>query len=200
MRTGIRYIWNNKPLPLLLTTLALFQATYAVTQFMLGWKVYEISYSALDLALSSMVMGVGYSEGILITAGLLAVLPEGKRGRVFLSAGLLTGLGLVLLFAATSNYSATLIIILFTGLGAGGFFTFATVLAMGLTEPRYHGRVASVLMICFVLPIALGPMVGAALITTVDHQLAFGVIGLPLILFLLILFITPIGRRLRQLR
>ena len=68
---------------------------------------------------------------------------------------------------------------------------------MGLTEPRYHGRVASVLMICFVLPIALGPAVGIA---TVDHQLAFGVIGLPLILFLLVLFITPIGRRLRQLR
>ena len=117
---------------------------------------------------------------------------------MFLSAGLLIGLGLVLLTAAISNYPATQIIILFTALGAGGFFTLATVLAMGLTEPRYHGRVASVLMICSLLPV--GPMVGAALLTTVDHQLAFGVMGMPLILCSLVLFLTPIGRRLRQLR
>ena len=154
----------------------------------------------MESGLLTTLGGIGVLWGTLLIAFLrIAFLRNYKRGRVLLSAGLLTGLGLVLT-ALIPNYWAGAISILILSIGAGGGMILIFVLAIGLTEPRYHGRVASLLLIITILPSLLSTLIAGGLAATTGVQTALGLFGMALILFTLVLFLSPIGRRLRQLR
>ncbi|HSW57935.1 MAG TPA: MFS transporter [Dehalococcoidales bacterium] len=83
--------------------------------------------------------------GALLASFVFATIPSRKRGLVHLLSTLLVSVAL-LFFCFSSNWTFSLILMIFIGIGQTGHVTTGTTLLQTHTEPQYLGRVMSIMM------------------------------------------------------
>jgi MFS family permease len=90
-----------------------------------------------------MLMSV-FGGGALFGSLILAALPNKKRGIMLLASGLVSGIAL-LIFAFSSEWTLSLTLVVFLGLGHTFRGTIGSALLQAYTESEYMGRVMSIL-------------------------------------------------------
>jgi MFS family permease len=101
-----------------------------------------LKVGATGMGVLMSVSGAGALVGSLI----LASLPNKKRGIMLLASGLVSGLALVI-FAFSSSWVLSLVIIVFVGLAQTIRGTIGSALLQSYTEAEYMGRVMSIFMV-----------------------------------------------------
>lgn len=191
--TGVRLLWSSHVVRMLLAIGLAFMLLSWPLQFLLPMFVVEVYHresEALGLLVST--MGLGGLTGTLF----IASLRESKRGLILLGAGLLSGLGLVLVASIPAYYPVVAIMVI-VGLGNSGVWSLVQVLIMGQVEDEYRGRVMSVFMMNFgLMPLALLP---AGIFADMwGPQKVVGATGAALLVIAVLIAITQ--RELRQLQ
>ena len=133
--TGVRLLWSSHVVRMLLAIGLAFMLLSWPLQFLLPMFVVEVYHresEALGLLVST--MGLGGLTGTLF----IASLRESKRGLILLGAGLLSGLGLVLVASIPAYYPVVAIMVI-VGLGNSGVWSLVQVLIMGQVEDEYRG-------------------------------------------------------------
>ena len=150
----------------------------------------------LDVGPSGMGILVSVSGvGAMITSLILASLPNKKRGVMLLTSGLLLGLALTV-FSFSKNWSLSLIIIVFVGMGQAGRMALGNTLVQYYVDPSFRGRVMSIYVMEFGLTSFGGA--GAGLLTDAfGPTVGLGGFSIALVVVSILAFIFL--RRLRQL-
>ena len=150
----------------------------------------------LDVGASGMGILVSVSGvGAMTTSLILASLPNRKRGVMLLISGLLLGLALTV-FSFSKNWSLSLIIIVFVGMGQAGRMALGNTLVQYYVDPNFRGRVMSIYVMEFGLTSFGGA--GAGLLTDAfGPTVGLGGFSIALVVVSALAFIFL--RRLRQL-
>ena len=150
----------------------------------------------LDVGASGMGILVSVSGvGAMITSLILASLPNRKRGVMLLTSGLLLGLALTV-FSFSKNWSLSLIIIVFVGMGQAGRMALGNTLVQYYVDPNFRGRVMSIYVMEFGLTSFGGA--GAGLLTdALGPEIGLGAFSIALVVVSVFAFIFL--RRIRQL-
>jgi MFS transporter, DHA1 family, staphyloferrin A biosynthesis exporter len=133
--------------------------------------------------------------GALVASIVLASIPPKKRGLIHLLSTLTLSLALII-FAFSGNWTVSLIMMIFIGMGQTGHVTTGTTLLQTQTEPQYMGRVMSMLMMNWGLS-GLGTFMAGVLSDKISVQWAIG--GFAIILTLATLSILIFVPQLRKL-
>jgi MFS family permease len=143
IKEGLRYMRRN--------SLILFMLS-----FTLGVVVLSMPYQQLLPIFADDILKVGASGmgvmlsvsggGALAASLLLTAITNKKRGILMVSSGIISGLSL-LVFALSSSYTLSLAAMVFVGVGQTLRSTIGSTLLQVYTEPKYMGRVMSVLNI-----------------------------------------------------
>lgn len=150
----------------------------------------------LDVGASGMGILVSVSGvGAMTTSLILASLPNRKRGVMLLTSGLLLGLALTV-FSFSKNWSLSLIIIVFVGMGQAGRMALGNTLVQYYVDPNFRGRVMSIYVMEFGLTSFGGA--GAGLLTDAFGP-AVGLGGFSIALVVVSILAFIFLRRLRQL-
>ena len=192
LRNGFRHVAANRPLALLLACNPLL-ALLGLGYFLLlpGFAKEVLDAGAARLGLMTSVSGVGAVVGSLAVASF----PDRRRGALMLASSVLLGISLVALAISTS-YWVSVGIMLFAGVGQGGYLGFMNVLVQTLAGNEHRGRVMSIYMMEFnVMGLMLVGMGVAA--NEVGPRETVGVVGATLIaLSLALIAWSPTLRRL----
>ena len=190
---GVSYIWNKEVVRLLLMIGFVFIFFSAPLQSLLPVlivEVYKLESEALGLLVS--MSGVGALVGTVIIAGLR----EGRRGKLLIGAGVLTGTVLVAM-GLIPFYGLAVGVIAAAGLGTAGVWSLNQILIMGQIEDRYRGRVMSIFMMNFGLaPFAVLP--AGIIADIVGPQPVLAGLGVLIVLFSAVVLMKE--RRIRDLR
>ena len=131
------------------------------------------SESILDVGATGLGILMSVSgAGALSASILFASIPSRRRGLVYILSTLTTSVALIF-FAFSSNWTISLILMIFIGMGQTGHVTTGTTLLQTLTEPQYMGRVMSVMMMTWGLS-GLGTFLGGLLSEGIGVQWAIG--------------------------
>lgn len=181
IREGFRYLRREITVLLVLVfvlvSIALSQP-YSLLMPIFGAEVLNIDATGIGLLLS--VSGGGAIVGSLV----LASLPDRKRGLMLLASGLLLSMALIA-FSFSSQLSISLGVIVFVGLGQAGVMTLAGALIQYYVDPRYLGRVMSILMMQFGF-ISFGVFAAGVLAESVGVQWAVGGFAMAMGIFALL--------------
>ena len=190
---GVSYIWNKEVVRLLLMVGFVFIFFSAPLQSLLPVlivEVYKLESEALGLLVS--MSGVGALVGTVIIAGLR----EGRRGKLFVGAGALSG-AVMIAVGLIPIYGLAVAVIAAAGLGTAGVWSLNQILIMGQIEDRYRGRVMSIFMMNFgLMPFAVLPAGIVADIVGPQPALA----GLSVLVVAFSAVVLMKERRLRELR
>ena len=190
---GVAYIWNKEVVRLLLMTGFVFIFFSAPLQSLLPVlivEVYKLESEALGLLVS--MSGVGSLVGTIVIAGLR----EGGRGKLFVGAGMLSGIVMVAV-GLIPIYGLAVGVIAAAGLGTAGVWSLNQILIMGQIEDRYRGRVMSIFMMNFgLMPFAVLP--AGIIADFVGPQPVLAGLGVLIISFSAVVLLKE--RRLRTLR
>ena len=187
------YIWDKEVVRLLLLVGFVFVFFSAPLQSLLPVlivEVYQLESEALGLLVS--MSGVGALVGTVVIAGLR----EGRRGILFVSAGVLSGVVMVAI-GLIPIYGLAVGVIAAAGLGTAGVWSLNQILIMGQIEDRYRGRVMSIFMMNFgLMPFAVLP--AGIIADVVGPQPVLAGLGVLIIVFSALVLVKE--RRLRTLR
>ena len=190
---GVSYIWDKEVVRLLLLVGFVFVFFSAPLQSLLPVlivEVYQLESEALGLLVS--MSGVGALVGTVVIAGLR----EGRRGILFVSAGVLSGVVMVAI-GLIPIYGLAVGVIAAAGLGTAGVWSLNQILIMGQIEDRYRGRVMSIFMMNFgLMPFAVLP--AGIIADIVGPQPVLAGLGVLIIVFSALVLVKE--RRLRTLR
>ena len=139
---GFRYIGGDPVLRVLLATAVLFAVFSMPFLFLLpGFVASVLDAGPQQLGLLMTLMGVGSLLGSMAVASL----PARGRGRIFLFAGVLLGIGLMA-FSISTTFWVTAVIMFIVGIGDAGRQSLSMVLVQVYVRDAYRGRVMSVYM------------------------------------------------------
>ena len=190
---GVSYIWNKEVVRLLLMAGFVFIFFSAPLQSLLPVlivEVYKLESEALGLLVS--MSGVGSLVGTIVIAGLR----EGGRGKLFVCAGMLSGIVMVAV-GLIPIYGVAVGVIAAAGLGTAGVWSLNQILIMGQIEDRYRGRVMSIFMMNFgLMPFAVLP--AGIVADLVGPQPVLAGLGVLIVAFSAVVLLKE--RRLRTLR
>jgi MFS family permease len=161
LRDGVRYVWSDGHLRMLLTLAFLVTCLGMPYQTFLpvfaGEKVLDIG--ATGLGLLSAAVGIGALAGSLVVASISAMR---RQALVQLIMGSGFGVSLVLLGLSRSLVVAMAVLAM-VGLTANFFMSLNNTMLMSRTKPRFYGRVMSVYMLSWsCMPLASVPLGRAA--------------------------------------
>lgn len=190
---GFRFVAGHRPLALLLICNPIF-ALLGLGHFVLlpGFAKEVLDAGPGQLGLLTSVSGIGAVAGSLVVASL----PTRRRGSLMLASAVLLGVSLVV-FAASTSYWLSLLIILFVGLGQAGYLGLMNVLVQTLAGNTHRGRVMSIYMMEFNITQLL--LFGMGILTSIyGPQPMFAAAGVALVLLSLILLSrSPTLRRIQ---
>ena len=139
---GLRYVARDtvlRPLLIYNASVGLFWMTYMTLLPGYAKEVLGVGASALGVLLS--MGGLGAVVGSLIVASI----PGGQRGRVWMLSVTLIGVAM-LAFSVNSTYWVALGCAVLIGAGQAGYLSLGSVLLQAYTEDEYRGRALSVYM------------------------------------------------------
>jgi MFS family permease len=175
IKDGINYIKKQKTILIILVYSLLFILfTMPFVNLMPIFADDVLGVGATGMGILLAIDGAGAGIAALI----LASLPNKKRGAMFLISGIFMGLVLTG-FAFSGNWYLSMGLVLFTGIAQTGNATLSNTIIQYYVDPRYRGRVMSILMMSFGL-ISLGTFFTAVLADHIGVQWAVG--GLAIVL------------------
>lgn len=145
LRDGMRYVRANRPVLLLIV------ASYAVVMFgfpyiaflpLLATEVFDVGSAGFGL------MNAVSGAGAVVVSLRIARLMGADSWRIQVVSGVVFGLGIVALGVAAS-FPVALVALVVVGAGASAFQAMNNTLILTESEPEYHGRVQSLLMLSF---------------------------------------------------
>ena len=143
---GVSYLFRRPLLLLLVVT------SFVVVMIAFPYVAFlpTLAEEAFDVGASGYGLLSGASAvGALLASLFIASRADGPRAwRMQTIAGACFGLGIVLLAIAPS-FPLALVAILFAGGASSGFQSLNNALVLGASEPAYHGRVQSLMMLSF---------------------------------------------------
>jgi MFS family permease len=141
IRRGFQYIRGHSLILIVLVFTLVFVVLSMPYQQLLPIFVDDIlKVGATGMGLLMSVTGAG----ALITAVIMALLPNKKRGLLILMAGLISGIALVI-FSFSTVWALSLSVIIFVGVGQTLRWTIGNALVQAYAEPEYRGRVMSIM-------------------------------------------------------
>jgi MFS family permease len=189
---GFKYIQQNPTILLILVfTLIVVVLAMPFQQFLPIYVDDILHVGATGLGLLMSLSGVGS----LVASLALTALPSRKRGLLLVISGLITGAALSV-FAFSSLWGLSLILMIFIGLASALRGTIGNTLLQSYTDAAYMGRVLSLTFIQFSIMSVFTFLVGI-LAEAVNIQWIIGVMAM--VLFAVSLGVLVSNRRLRQL-
>jgi len=181
---GLRYVWNNRII-LVLMTIAFVPFMTAMSYQMLlpvfAKSVFNAGETGLGLLLSAAGVGALIGSGTLASAGDVQ-----RKGFITMAAGLSFGLFL-LMFGLTQSLSPALFYLLIIGATSAVFMALNMTLLMSYTAQDMVGRVMSIYMMTFGLtPVAT--LFAGAVAEMIGASLTVVCFGLFMILFLMTMY------------
>ena len=189
LKAGFTYVLRTQTIFLLLGCnflMVFFSMTYFALLPGFAKEVLDAGPDALGLLIS--VGGTGSLVGSLLIASM------GNRGRarVILAGTLLLGVALML-FAISTNYWVSMVLLVLVGLGQSARMSLSNVLIQSYVDDDYRGRVMSIYMLeMSVLAIFVYPI--SVLADAVGPQWTVGMSALGLIVLVLFLYRVPAYR------
>ena len=192
LKLGISFIVRHKILRVLLLThvvVTFFSAPLQMLMPAVVVDVYNRDSDSLGLMLS--LSGAGALFGALF----MAAIGSGRRGIIFLIAGLCTGMT-TLAIGISGSFIVAILFMLLRGFGDVGMWSLSQALGMGQTDEEYRGRVMSVFMMSWGIS-SIGTMPVGFLADTFGSQMVLAILGV--ILIGAVIFISVTQKGLRQL-
>ena len=192
IKAGFRYLRRETTiLSVLMFVLFGIVLSMSYTQLMPIFCLKILDVGATGMGDLMAVSGIGAVVGSLT----LASLPNKKRGLILLGCGLLLSLTLVG-FSFSDSWNVSLTFIVFVGLGQAGLMTLAGTLIQYYVDPKYLGRVMSILMMQFGL-MSFGAFATGLLTDIIGVQWAVG--GFAMIFAMLSMLALAFVPRIRNL-
>ncbi|MYB42600.1 MAG: MFS transporter, partial [Chloroflexi bacterium] len=134
--------------------------------------------------------GLGAVVGSLIVASI----PGGQRGRVWMISVAVIGVAM-LVFAVNTHYWVALACAVAIGIGQAGYLSLGSVLLQAYTDDEYRGRALSVYMMQYGL-MSFGTLLVSLVANAIGPQIAVGLASLALLAITAAQFIarTPLSR------
>jgi MFS family permease len=156
IKDGVMYLFGNRSL-LVLIIMAFIPAMIGLPfqQLLPVFQkdVLHVGPSALGMMYTS--VGIGSLIGSLSVAALSA---SPSKKIIQGTAGVIFGMFMVV-FALSSFYHLSLVLLVGVGLASQGYMTINNVLLMEITDPAYYGRMMSIYMLTFSMsPVAMLPI------------------------------------------
>jgi predicted MFS family arabinose efflux permease len=143
---GVRYLFRRPVLLLLvLTSFIVVMIAFPYVAFLptLAEEAFDVGASGYGLLSGASAVGA------LVASLFIASRADGPRAwRMQTVAGACFGLGIILLAVAPS-FPLALLAILFAGGASSAFQSLNNALVLGASEPAYHGRIQSLMMLSF---------------------------------------------------
>ena len=174
---GLKYLWNDFPTRTILIIGVFFFMLESPMHFLLSVLVVDVyNLEAEGLGLLATMIGIGALIGNVFAASL----PVKNRGKLFILMAFLSGWAL-LGISLIPIYVAGLFILMIQGFAGGGQYPLMQILMLKNMEPKYYGRIMSIIMMSFgLMPLAVFPA-GIAIdawgIRMVLGALAFGLLA-----------------------
>lgn len=177
MKEGFKYLRSERTILLILVfTLAITILAMPFQQLLpiFTEKVLDVGPDGMGWLMS--VSGIGS----IISSLVLASLPNKKRGLMMLGGNVILGIALAG-FSFSTNYSLSLVLIAFVGLGQMVQMALGSTLIQYYIDQAYLGRVMSIMMMQFGL-MSFSTFVAAALSEAIGIQWSIGSLALCMVL------------------
>ncbi|MBN2074931.1 MAG: MFS transporter [Dehalococcoidales bacterium] len=177
MKEGFKYLRSERTILLILVfTLAITILAMPFQQLLpiFTEKVLDVGPDGMGWLMS--VSGIGS----IISSLVLASLPNKKRGLMMLGGNVILGIALAG-FSFSTNYSLSLVLIAFVGLGQMVQMALGSTLIQYYIDQNYLGRVMSIMMMQFGL-MSLSTFLAAALSEAIGIQWSIGSLALCMVL------------------
>lgn len=192
LKEGFTFIIRHKILRILLLTHVIITILSSPLQMLMPAVVIDVYNKDSDsLGLILSLSGAGALFGALF----MAAIGSGRRGIVFLIAGLCTGIT-TLVIGISGSFIVACIFMLVLGFGNVGMWSLSQALGMGSTDPQYRGRVMSVFMMSWGIS-SISTMPVGYLADIFGPQSVLAILGI--ILIGAVIFIGVTQKSLRQM-
>lgn len=146
MADGVRYVVHRRPVLILVATslvVIMFAFPYVAFLPTIASRIFNVGSGGYGLM--SGLAAVGALGASLLVAG-----RAGRAGaqRIQLVSGLIFGAGVAVLGFAP-NFAVGIVVIVVIGAASSAFQSLNNSLVLGQTDPAYHGRVQSLMMLSF---------------------------------------------------
>ena len=191
MKGGIGYI--RKETTILLVIIFTLTAAMLAMPYQMLMPVFTetvLNVGARQLGILMSVSGAGAMVGSLI----LASLPNKRRGLMLLGSGVLLGLSLAS-FSLSNSWYASLAMVSIVGLAQSGQMAVGTTLIQYYVDPKYMGRVMSIMLMQWGL-VSFGAFIAGILTESLGVQMALGGFAVLLVLMSIatLIFVPRIRR------
>ena len=191
MKGGIGYI--RKETTILLVIIFTLTAAMLAMPYQMLMPVFTetvLNVGARQLGILMSVSGAGAMVGSLI----LASLPNKRRGLMLLGSGILLGLSLAS-FSLSNSWYASLAMVSIVGLAQSGQMAVGTTLIQYYVDPKYMGRVMSIMLMQWGL-VSFGAFIAGILTESLGVQMALGGFAVLLVLMSIatLIFVPRIRR------
>ena len=151
---GLKYLWNDFPTRTILIVGVFFFMLESPMHFLLSVLVVDVyNLETEGLGLLATMIGIGALAGNIFAASL----PVKNRGKLFILMAFLSGWAL-LGISLIPIYVAGLFILMIQGFAGGGQYPMMQILMLKNMDPKYYGRIMSIIMMSFgLMPLAVFP-------------------------------------------
>ena len=151
---GLKYLWSDFPTRTVLIIGMVFFFMESPVHSLLSVLVVDVyKLESEGLGLLAAMLGVGGLVGNIF----IATMPPKKRGLVFIFLAFLSGCALMGV-SLIPVYMAGVIILTFQGFAGGGQYPMMQILMLKNMDPKYYGRIMSIIMMFFgFMPLAVLP-------------------------------------------
>ena len=151
---GLKYLWSDFPTRTVLIIGMVFFFMESPVHSLLSVLVVDVyKLESQGLGLLAAMLGVGGLIGNVF----IASMPPKKRGLVFIFLAFLSGCALMGV-SLIPVYMAGVIILTFQGFAGGGQYPMMQILMLKNMDPKYYGRIMSIIMMFFgFMPLAVLP-------------------------------------------
>lgn len=151
---GLKYLWNDFPTRTILIVGVFFFMLESPMHFLLSVLVVDVyNLETEGLGLLATMIGIGALAGNIFAASL----PVKNRGKLFILMAFLSGWAL-LGISLIPIYVAGLFILMLQGFAGGGQYPMMQILMLKNMDPKYYGRIMSIIMMSFgLMPLAVFP-------------------------------------------
>ena len=151
---GLKYLWSDFPTRTVLIIGMVFFFMESPVHSLLSVLVVDVyKLESEGLGLLAAMLGVGGLVGNVF----IASMPPKKRGLIFIFLAFLSGCALMGV-SLIPVYMAGVIILTFQGFAGGGQYPMMQILMLKNMDPKYYGRIMSIIMMFFgFMPLAVLP-------------------------------------------
>ena len=151
---GLKYLWSDTPTRMILIIGMVFFFMESPVHSLLSVLVVDVyKLESEGLGLLAAMLGVGGLVGNIF----IATMPPKKRGLIFIFLAFLSGCALMGV-SLIPVYMAGVIILTFQGFAGGGQYPMMQILMLKNMDPKYYGRIMSIIMMFFgFMPLAVLP-------------------------------------------